>query len=66
MLQGWLNQGLSAENVWVIDPQPSEWVHSIGVHVNADLPSNVSVALFAVKPQMMQEALPKSFGPCPK
>ena len=58
MLQGWLDQGLTAKNVWVIDPHPSEWVHSIDVHVNAELPSKVSVALLAVKPQIMQEALP--------
>ena len=58
MLQGWLDKGLSAENVWVIDPHPAEWVNSIGVHVNAELPSRVSVALLAVKPQIMQEALP--------
>ena len=59
MLQGWLNQGLLPENVWVIDPQPSDWVRSTGVHVNTDLPAQVSVALLAVKPQMMREALPK-------
>jgi pyrroline-5-carboxylate reductase len=59
MLQGWLNQGLLPENVWVIDPQPSDWVRSTGVHINTDLPAQVSVALLAVKPQMMREALPK-------
>ena len=58
MLQGWLDQGLAAENVWVIDPQPSEWVRSSGVQINMELPSKVSVALLAVKPQLMQEALP--------
>ena len=58
MLQGWLDKGLSAENVWVIDPNPSEWVNSIGVHINAELPAKVSVALLAIKPQIMQEVLP--------
>ena len=58
MLQGWLDQGLRAENVWVIDPQPLEWLRYSGVHINAELPSKVSVALLAVKPQMVQEALP--------
>ena len=59
MLQGWLDQGLSAGSVWVIDPQPSEWVRSTGVHINVELPSKISVALLAVKPQVIKEALPR-------
>ncbi|WP_373050735.1 pyrroline-5-carboxylate reductase [Thalassovita aquimarina] len=58
MLAGWLNQGLPTGSVWVIDPNPSEWLRSTGVNINADLPENPAVVLVAVKPQMMGDALP--------
>ncbi|MCB1336827.1 MAG: pyrroline-5-carboxylate reductase [Maritimibacter sp.] len=62
MLAGWLDDGhgggLTPGAVWVIDPQPSDWVLSTGVHVNADLPPCPAVVLVAVKPQMMGAALP--------
>lgn len=61
MLQGWLNQGLPAASVWVIDPMPSDWVLGLvadGLHLNADLPDAPAIALIAVKPQMMGQALP--------
>ena len=59
LLEGWLKRGLAARAVWVIDPLPSAWVLARGVHLNTDLPENPAVALVAVKPQMMGEALPK-------
>ncbi len=59
MLAGWLGQGLDPEAVWVIDPQPSDWVVMQGVHVNAPLPPSPAIALVAVKPQMMGAALPQ-------
>ena len=58
MLAGWLKGGLPPESVWVIDPAPSDWVRAQGVHVNADLPGAPAIALIAVKPQMMGDALP--------
>lgn len=58
MLAGWLESGLPASSVWVIDPYASDWVKSQGVHVNTDLPESPAIALIAVKPQMMGEALP--------
>jgi len=58
MLQGWLEQGLPSTSVWVIDPQPSDWVKSTGVAINADLPETPAIVLLAVKPQMMGAALP--------
>lgn len=58
MLAGWLDGGLSATSVYVLDPYPSDWVKAQGVHVNTTLPSNPAIALVAVKPQMMGEALP--------
>ena len=58
MLQGWLAQGLDPASVWVIDPYPSEWLKSLPVHLNTPLPENPAIALVAVKPQMMGDALP--------
>lgn len=58
MLAGWLRSGLPAASVHVIDPHPSEWLKAQGVHIGADLPANPAVAIIAVKPQMMAEALP--------
>lgn len=58
MLQGWLADGLPASSVWVQDPYPSEWLQASGVHINAELPTTPAVVLIAVKPQMMEDALP--------
>ena len=58
MLAGWLNDGLPPESVFVIDPQPSDWLRGTGVALNAALPADPAIALVAVKPQMMGDALP--------
>ena len=58
MLQGWLADGLPPASVWVIDPNPSEWLRGTGVEINTDLPATPAIVLVAVKPQMMGEALP--------
>jgi pyrroline-5-carboxylate reductase len=62
MLEGWLAQGLPAKSIWIVDPYPSDWVKDQGVHINADLPADPAIALIAVKPQMMADALPKLRG----
>ncbi|MEP4036243.1 MULTISPECIES: pyrroline-5-carboxylate reductase [unclassified Pseudophaeobacter] len=59
MLAGWLEGGLPASSVWVLDPHPSEWLRATGVHINVDLPAAPALVLIAVKPQMMGAALPK-------
>ena len=59
MLQGWLNRGLPASAVHVVEPHPSEWLLAQGVHLNAPLPGAAAVAVLAVKPQMMGAALPQ-------
>jgi len=64
MLKGWLAASLEPSAVHVIDPHPSADLSDIGVNINAELPENPAVALVAVKPQMMEAALPQlaSFG----
>jgi len=59
MLEGWLKRGLDAAAVHVIDPYPSDWLSAQGVAINADLPADPAVLMIAVKPQMMNDALPQ-------
>jgi pyrroline-5-carboxylate reductase len=58
MLEGWLERDLPPEAVHVIDPHPSAWLRGLGVGLNDALPDDPAVVLLAVKPQMMQAALP--------
>ena len=58
MLQGWLPGRLPSASVWVIDPNPSDWLRGTGVRINVDLPADPGIVLVAVKPQMMGDALP--------
>ncbi len=58
MLEGWLARGLPPRSVWVIDPNPSDWLRGTGVQINATPPKEPAIVLIAVKPQMMGEALP--------
>jgi pyrroline-5-carboxylate reductase len=58
MLSGWLARGLPPDAVWVVDPNPSDWLRGTGVSVNEPLPSGPAVVVIAVKPQMMGTALP--------
>lgn len=58
LLTGWLAAGVPPGSVWVIEPNPSDWLKGTGVHLNQALPRAPAVALVAVKPQMMGAALP--------
>ncbi|MBZ8117423.1 pyrroline-5-carboxylate reductase [Roseovarius sp. LXJ103] len=58
MLAGWLEGGLPVSSVWVIDPNPSDWLRGTGVHIGGALPEAPAIVLIAVKPQMMGDALP--------
>jgi pyrroline-5-carboxylate reductase len=58
LLTGWLAAGVPASSVWVIEPNPSDWLQGSGVHLNEGVPPAPAVALLAVKPQMMGAALP--------
>lgn len=59
LLEGWLNGGIHAESVYVLDPYLSDWLKAQGVHINEDLPNDPAICLLAVKPQMMGDALPR-------
>lgn len=58
LLTGWLAAGVPASSVWVIEPNPTDWLKASGVHLNQGVPPTPAVALLAVKPQMMGAALP--------
>jgi pyrroline-5-carboxylate reductase len=58
LLTGWLAAGVPAASVWVIEPNPTDWLRGSGVHLNQGVPAAPAVALLAVKPQMMGAALP--------
>ena len=58
LLSGWLDAGLPAGSVWVLEPSPTDWLVGRGVHLNQGVPPAPAVALLAVKPQMMGAALP--------
>jgi len=58
LLTGWLAAGVPAASVWVIEPNPGDWLQASGVHLNQGVPPAPAVALLAVKPQMMGAALP--------
>jgi len=62
LLEGWLKGGLPPGRAWVIEPHPSDWLKAQGVHLNQGLPADPAVLLVAVKPQMMQAALPQAAG----
>ena len=58
LLAGWLEAGLPATAVWVVEPNPTDWLKGTGAHLNEGIPPAPAVALLAVKPQMMGAALP--------
>ncbi|MGE0844694.1 MAG: pyrroline-5-carboxylate reductase [Flavobacteriaceae bacterium] len=70
MLGGWLANGIRPENVTVLDPGPPPEMAALiaekGIALNPDTSDAPDVAVVAVKPQVMDEVLPKAvrhFGP---
>ena len=58
LLTGWLSAGVPTASIWVLEPNPSDWLTARGVHLNQGIPNSPTVAVLAVKPQMMGTALP--------
>ena len=58
LLAGWLEAGVPATSVWVLEPNPTDWLNGLGVPLTEGVPPAPAVALLAVKPQMMGAALP--------
>lgn len=58
LLKGWLARGLAPAAVHVVEPAPSDWLRASGVSLGGPLPPAPAVAVVAVKPQAMGEALP--------
>lgn len=58
LLDGWLKGGLAPSNVQVLEPHPSDWLRRQGVALNPETPGPATVAVLAVKPQVMAEAAP--------
>lgn len=62
MVSGWLARGLPATSIHVIDPNPSDWLRNQGLRLGGDLPASPALVLLAVKPQIMDQALPQVSG----
>jgi pyrroline-5-carboxylate reductase len=62
LLEGWLRSGLDANNVVVLEPQPSPPLAALaqrGVRLNpSEAIANVAAMVIAVKPQVAAEVLP--------
>lgn len=61
MVEGWLAAGLPHDAIFIIDPVPGPYLENLaaaGVHLNTRLPESPALLLLAVKPQMMDAALP--------
>lgn len=62
LLEGWLAGGLPPAAVTVLEPKPSPRLEALagdGLRLNTELPPDPAVAVLAVKPQMMGDALPR-------
>ena len=62
MLEGWLEGGLAPAHVQVIEPYPSDWLKARvarGVTLNPAELAPATIAVIAVKPQMMTQAAPR-------
>lgn len=60
LLRGWLDNGLEAGHVWVVEPHASGALDELaakGVKVNLPLPNNPLAIVLAVKPQVMRSVL---------
>jgi len=62
LLEGWLAGGLAPQAITVLEPEPTPRLAgraAEGLRLNAELPADPAVAVLAVKPQSMGDALPR-------
>jgi len=62
MLEGWLKGGLAPAQVQVLEPKPTAWLERLareGLSLNPETLAPATVAVIAVKPQMMAGAAPR-------
>ncbi|MEM7506074.1 MAG: pyrroline-5-carboxylate reductase [Pseudomonadota bacterium] len=59
LLQGWLDAGLEPARTSIIEPAPSPWLQGQGVNLNPATLPDATIAVIAVKPQMIGEAAPQ-------
>jgi pyrroline-5-carboxylate reductase len=65
LVEGWLAGGLAPGAVTVLDPAPTPRIEQLareGLRLNAALPPDPAIAVVAVKPQIMDAALPGIAG----
>lgn len=61
LLEGWLAGGLPPAAFTILEPRPSDRLEALaadGLRLNAEMPADPAIAVLAVKPQMMGDALP--------
>ena len=61
LLEGWLKAGVPPRSIHVVEPFANARLIELtraGLHLNQPLPAKAAVAIIAVKPQSMGEALP--------
>jgi pyrroline-5-carboxylate reductase len=62
LLEGWLARGLAPATFTVLEPSPGPRLAELaglGLRLNAELPAAPAIAVLAVKPQSMGDALPR-------
>ena len=61
LLERWIADGLALSNLSVFEPSPSDWLRNLAIEINTPLPST-AICVFAVKPQMMPNAVATARG----
>ena len=60
ILSTWLEEGVKKENIYIIDPNPSNWLlnqKKYGLNLNHVFPKKAEICLIAVKPQIINSVI---------